>query len=70
MNWTVGSGVIEQEFRDQVVKPHFEPGDAIFFDHLLAHRTAHGPGQKSERCALESWFFAASRVQDNPMLLL
>jgi hypothetical protein len=39
--------------------PVFEPGDALFFDELLPHRTAYGP-ELGARYAVESWFVAPS----------
>jgi hypothetical protein len=43
-----------------IVRPEFEPGDALLFDQLLVHRTAVSPGMAHERYAIESWFFAPS----------
>jgi hypothetical protein len=38
----------------------FEPGDAIFLDHLSLHRTGAYPGMERLRYAMESWWFASS----------
>ena len=43
-----------------VVRPEFEAGDALLFDHLFLHRTAVAPGMSLERHAMETWFFAPS----------
>jgi hypothetical protein len=42
-----------------VASPVFAPGDALFFDELLPHRTAYGP-ELGPRYAVESWFVAPS----------
>ena len=43
-----------------MVRPLFEPGDALLFDDLMLHRTAAAPGLTRARYAIESWFFAPS----------
>jgi hypothetical protein len=43
-----------------IVRPIFEPGDAMFFDHLYLHQTASDPSMPNPRFALESWFFGPS----------
>jgi hypothetical protein len=43
-----------------IVRPEFEAGDALLFDHLLLHRTGASPDMPRERHAIESWFFAPS----------
>ncbi len=43
-----------------VLRPPFEPGDALLFDELFLHRTGTSPGMTGERLAIESWFFAGS----------
>ncbi len=45
-----------------VVQPHFRPGDALFFDGLLLHRsTQPPPALPGRRYAIETWFFRPSR---------
>jgi hypothetical protein len=44
----------------QIVRPIFEPGDALFFDELFLHSTASDPSMPNPRFAIESWFFGAS----------
>lgn len=43
-----------------IVRPIFEPGDALFFDELFLHQTASDPSMPNPRFAVESWFFGAS----------
>lgn len=60
-DWDVAPDVVERERGDSpVVSPVFEPGDAVFFDQFLLHRTGTKPGMTQDRYALESWFFTAS----------
>jgi hypothetical protein len=44
----------------QVVRPIFEPGDAIFFDELFLHQTGSDPAMDKPRYAIENWFFGGS----------
>ena len=43
-----------------IIRPIFEPGDALFFDHLFLHKTGSDPAMPNPRFAIESWFFGAS----------
>jgi hypothetical protein len=43
-----------------IVRPIFEPGDALFFDELFLHQTASDPSMPNPRFAIESWFFGSS----------
>ncbi|MEQ1785562.1 MAG: phytanoyl-CoA dioxygenase family protein [Acidimicrobiales bacterium] len=43
-----------------IVRPEFEAGDALLFDHLLVHQTATAPEMTRPRHAIESWFFTPS----------
>jgi hypothetical protein len=43
-----------------IVRPIFEPGDAVLFDDLCLHQTASDPSMPKPRFAIESWFFGAS----------
>jgi hypothetical protein len=43
-----------------VVRPEFEAGDALLFDHWLVHRTGTSAAMTSPRHAIESWFFGPS----------
>ena len=42
------------------MRPVFEAGDALLFDHLFLHRTAVDPGMTRDRYAVEAWFLAPS----------
>ena len=43
-----------------ILRPIFEPGDALFFDELFLHKTASDPRMRRPRYAIENWFFGAS----------
>jgi hypothetical protein len=43
-----------------VVRPIFEPGDALIFDHLFLHQTGADKSMTNPRYAIESWFFTPS----------
>jgi hypothetical protein len=43
-----------------IIRPVFEPGDALFFDEMFLHQTASEPSMPNNRYAIESWFFGAS----------
>ena len=43
-----------------ILRPVFEPGDALLFDELFLHKTASEPSMRKPRYAIESWFFAPS----------
>lgn len=58
--WSVGNAVAEQEGEGAIVRPIFEPGDALLFDHLLLHRTAIEAEMEHDRYAVETWLFAPS----------
>lgn len=47
-----------------IVRPIFEPGDALFFDELLLHQTAVDPSMPNPRYAIENWFFGGSAFPD------
>jgi hypothetical protein len=52
-----------------VLRPIFEPGDAIFFDHLYLHQTASDPSMPNPRFAIESWFFGPSAFPEDYVAL-
>jgi hypothetical protein len=60
LDWTVGPGMVERVSKGRVVRPDFEPGDALLFDQLLLHRTGIYPGMTKDRYAIEAWFAAPS----------
>jgi hypothetical protein len=43
-----------------ILRPIFEPGDALFFDELFLHQTGSDPQMPKPRYAIESWFFGPS----------
>jgi hypothetical protein len=47
-----------------IIRPIFEPGDALLFDHLFLHQTGSSPEMPKARYALESWFFGTSGFTD------
>jgi hypothetical protein len=44
----------------RIVRPIFEPGDALFFDELFLHQTGSDPAMRKPRYAIENWFFGGS----------
>jgi hypothetical protein len=70
-DWSVGDSVARSMGRGlPVVRPIFEPGDAILFDEMNLHRTAITPDMTQERYAIESWFFAPSHFPDTQIPLV
>lgn len=43
-----------------IIRPLFEPGDALLFDSLFLHKTGSDPAMPNPRFAVESWFFGVS----------
>jgi hypothetical protein len=57
----VSQRVAEREAGDVgIVRPIFEPGDAMLFDELFLHKTGSDPAMSKPRFAIEHWFFGAS----------
>lgn len=54
------SAVEEAAAPTGVLRPHFEPGDAMFFDDVFLHRTGAAEDMPNSRYAIECWFFGAS----------
>ncbi len=70
-DWAVGPGLVERVATERpVVRPEFEPGDALLFDQLFLHRTAAEPSMPRVRYAIETWFFAPSAYPDGLAPLL
>jgi hypothetical protein len=70
-DWSVGPDLVEQVAADaKVVRPIFEPGDALLFDDFFLHQTGVSPGMTHERYAIESWFFAPSTYPDDQIPIL
>jgi Phytanoyl-CoA dioxygenase (PhyH) len=59
-DWSVSEQAAQRLERNDVVRPVFEPGDALLFNQLTLHRTGIESTMSQERYALESWFFAPS----------
>jgi hypothetical protein len=65
LSWTVSDEMVSDAAGAQgVIRPIFEPGDALFFDELFLHKTGSDPGMPKPRFAVESWFFGASSFPD------
>jgi hypothetical protein len=65
-DWSVSPKVVEEVAADHpVVRPHFEPGDMLLFDHLFLHKTAASTEMPNSRYAVESWFFSPSAFPDD-----
>jgi hypothetical protein len=57
----VSQAVAEEAAGDRtIMRPIFEPGDALFFDELFLHKTGSDPSMPKPRFAIESWFFGGS----------
>ena len=50
----------EARRRQPIMRPIFEPGDALFFDELFLHQTGSDPSMPKPRYAVENWFFGGS----------
>ena len=58
--WSLSETTISEQLPGvPVLSPVFAPGDALFFDERLPHRTTVGP-DLGVRYAIESWFVAPS----------
>jgi hypothetical protein len=53
-----------------VVRPEFDPGDALFFDERMAHRTYLADHMTEERLAVECWFFSPAHPNSEYLSLL
>jgi len=61
LDYQVSDGDAEEAARPKrVIRPVFEPGDALLFDELFLHQTGSDPAMPNPRFAVESWFFGAS----------
>jgi hypothetical protein len=61
LEFAVSQSKAEEAAGDRpIVRPIFEPGDALFFDELFLHQTASDPAMPKPRFAIENWFFGAS----------
>ncbi len=61
LDYMVSQRMAEEAAGDKgVVRPIFEPGDAVLFDELMLHKTGSDPSMPKPRFAIENWFFGAS----------
>jgi hypothetical protein len=61
LNYQVAQAVAERTAGEAgIVRPIFDPGDALLFDHLFLHQTGSDPSMPNPRYAVESWFFGPS----------
>ncbi|NNE74960.1 MAG: hypothetical protein HKN26_14945 [Acidimicrobiales bacterium] len=59
-DWSVSDETAGTYGLEDVVRPVFEAGDALLFDHMTLHRTGVSPSMTKTRHAIEMWFFAPS----------
>lgn len=61
LDYTITQERVEEEAGDTpLLRPIFEPGDALFFDEWFLHQTASDPAMPNPRYAIENWFFGGS----------
>jgi hypothetical protein len=66
MAWVVSPATAEELAGDRsIMRPVFEPGDVVLFDHLYLHATGSDPSMTKPRYAVESWFFGPSAFPEN-----
>lgn len=64
-DWSVAQDVAEETAGDSpILRPIFEPGDALLFDEWCLHNTAADPSMPNPRYAVESWFFGPAAFPD------
>lgn len=65
LDYTISERVVREAAGEAaVVRPIFEPGDALFFDELFLHQTGSDPAMPNPRYAVENWFFGSSGFPD------
>lgn len=70
-DWSLSErAVLDAAEATPIVRPSFEPGDALLFDQFLVHRTAVSAGMTRPRHAIEAWFFGPSAYPDGQLPLL
>jgi hypothetical protein len=61
LDYTISRLKVDQTRGDvPVIRPIFEPGDALFFDEKFLHQTGSDPSMRRPRYAIENWFFGGS----------
>ncbi|MEQ8840948.1 MAG: phytanoyl-CoA dioxygenase family protein [Acidimicrobiales bacterium] len=58
--WATSPAEAEKVAEGALVRPIFEPGDALFFDQMNLHRTAIDPEMTEDRHAIETWLLSPS----------
>jgi hypothetical protein len=61
--WAASPDAAEEIAAGALVRPVFDAGDALIFDHLNLHRTAIDPGMLRDRYAIETWLFGPSTYE-------
>jgi hypothetical protein len=70
-DWSLSNDAVLAAAGDTpVLRPDFEAGDALLFDHRLVHRTANSAAMARPRYSIESWFFAPSAFPANEVPVL
>jgi hypothetical protein len=65
LDYTISQRKVEEAAAGSgVIRPIFEPGDALFFDELFLHQTGSDPAMPNPRYAIENWFFGGSRFPE------
>jgi hypothetical protein len=65
LDYTISQQKVDQTAGDTpVIRPIFEPGDALFFDELFLHQTGSDASMPNPRYAIENWFFGGSAFPD------
>jgi hypothetical protein len=61
LDYTISQTKVDRVAGDMpIVRPIFEPGDALFFDELFLHQTGADSEMPKPRYAIENWFFGGS----------
>ena len=61
LDWTISDDEARRAAGDAgVIRPIFEPGDALLFDEVFLHKTGSDPSMPKPRYAIENWFFGGS----------
>jgi Phytanoyl-CoA dioxygenase (PhyH) len=58
--WGIKPEDAERAGEGVILRPIFEAGDALLFDHMCLHRTGTDKGMTNGRYAIETWFMATS----------
>ena len=70
-SWSLAPDMVVEAARGTpVMRPIFEPGDALLFDHFFLHRAGGHAQMPKARYAIECWFFAPSAYPHQDQLPL